>query len=202
MQYSDGAHHCCLACVTLIDDRYWVSAAWYEPEACAPGVKEPPGRDYFRRLKVRFDWVRSQGTPWWLERSGTSWNPPSDRQQPKIEPSPDSTGSQDSNVALEPLSDQFARFTAPDPLAAAVLKGPGGRDIINLPTPPLTPEVHISEGELQEALWHGTFTSEDGERDPVHAGKYWSPCLLREFEPGSGSLMNCFARKPGLETPP
>lgn len=184
--------------MTLTDGRYWVSAAWYEPEACAPGVKAPPGRDYFRRLKVRFDWVQSQGTPWWLARGGTSWYPPSDRQQPTGEPSQNSTGSQDSNAALEALVDQLAKWKV-NAAHGSGFKGPGGRDIVNLPTPPLTPEVKLSEREVQEALWQGTFTSEDGEREPVHAETYQSPCLLRESEPGSGSLMDRFARKPGSE---
>lgn len=189
------------ACETLTDDRYWVSAAWYEPEACAPDVKAPPERNYFRRLKVRFDWVQSQGTPWWLERSGTSWNSPSDRQQPSTRLSQDGPVLLDSETPGETQVDQFAKSEASD-THSAVLKGPGGRDIINLPTPPLTPEVTSSERELQEALWHGTFTSEDGEREPVHAEKYQGLCLLRDTEPGCGSLINCFARKPGSEMTP
>lgn len=31
----------------------------------AEGVKPPVGRDWYKRVKVRFDWVDSQGQPWW-----------------------------------------------------------------------------------------------------------------------------------------
>lgn len=31
----------------------------------AKGFKAPVDRDYFHRYKVRFDWVESQGRPWW-----------------------------------------------------------------------------------------------------------------------------------------
>jgi hypothetical protein len=53
-------------------DRYWISYTWTEAEAVAKGVQGPPERDYFERIKIRFDWVASQGEPWWTEQSGVS----------------------------------------------------------------------------------------------------------------------------------
>jgi hypothetical protein len=46
------------------DDRYWISATWVEKEIGLKG-----GKDWYRRVKIRFDWVQSQGEPWW-DRSG------------------------------------------------------------------------------------------------------------------------------------
>lgn len=141
--------------------------------------------------------MQSQGTPWWLTRGGTGWIPPSETQQPASEPSQGSTDSAENAPAVTSI-DQMKTTAVRD---AAGPKGPGGRDIVNLPTPPLTPEVNLSERELQEALWHGTFTSASGELERVHAEGYQSLCLLRATEPGSGSLKDCFARKPGSEVP-
>lgn len=60
-----------------LTSRYWVSATWYEAEPCAAEVQPPPNREWFRRLKVRFDWIETQGTPWWLAgKGGKSWVPP------------------------------------------------------------------------------------------------------------------------------
>lgn len=58
--------------------RYWVSATWYEAEPCARDVEPPSDRDWFRRLKVRFDWVEGQGRPWWLSgaKGAASWVAP------------------------------------------------------------------------------------------------------------------------------
>lgn len=35
----------------------------------ALGVQSPPDRDYFHRYKIRFDWVSSQGDPWWWNKA-------------------------------------------------------------------------------------------------------------------------------------
>jgi len=45
--------------------RYWISAAWVEAEPAGLSVQSHPSRDYFHRYKVRFDWIESQGLPWW-----------------------------------------------------------------------------------------------------------------------------------------
>jgi hypothetical protein len=43
---------------------------WTEAEPVAKGIKPPIGRDWFKRVKVRFDWVESQGIPWWEQAAG------------------------------------------------------------------------------------------------------------------------------------
>jgi len=43
---------------------------WTEAEPVAKGIKPPIGRDWFKRVKVRFDWVESQGVPWWEQPAG------------------------------------------------------------------------------------------------------------------------------------
>ena len=53
---------------------------WVEAEPVAKGIKSPEGRAYFHRYKIRFDWVPSQGEPWWNQRN-------------EVYPSPNSVGS-------------------------------------------------------------------------------------------------------------
>jgi hypothetical protein len=43
---------------------------WTEAEPVAQGIKSPIGRAWFKRVKVRFDWVESQGVPWWEQSAG------------------------------------------------------------------------------------------------------------------------------------
>ena len=43
---------------------------WTEAEPVAKGIKPPIGRNWFKRVKVRFDWVESQGIPWWEQSAG------------------------------------------------------------------------------------------------------------------------------------
>ncbi|KAK4686891.1 hypothetical protein P7C73_g3236, partial [Tremellales sp. Uapishka_1] len=47
---------------------YWISVTWVEAEFVADGSGQHP-RPWFERVKIRFDWVQSQGVPWW-EREG------------------------------------------------------------------------------------------------------------------------------------
>ncbi|WWD16674.1 hypothetical protein CI109_101104 [Kwoniella shandongensis] len=54
-----------LSCAYVVLGWYWISAAWVEAEPVGKGIKPPLGRDYFHRYKIRFDWVDSQGVPWW-----------------------------------------------------------------------------------------------------------------------------------------
>lgn len=42
---------------------------WTESEPVAEGVRPPLGREWYKRVKVRFDWVDSQGVPWWEQPS-------------------------------------------------------------------------------------------------------------------------------------
>jgi hypothetical protein len=48
----------------VLTRRYWISITWVEGEFPAKGVK-PDEKGYFHRYKIRFDWIDSQGTPWW-----------------------------------------------------------------------------------------------------------------------------------------
>jgi hypothetical protein len=54
----------------LADKRYWVSLVWTEAEPVASGIRPPAGRDWYKRVKVRFDWVEIQGIPWWEQSAG------------------------------------------------------------------------------------------------------------------------------------
>jgi hypothetical protein len=48
---------------------------WTEAEPVAKGIKSPIGRNWFKRVKVRFDWVESQGIPWWEQSAGPAPQP-------------------------------------------------------------------------------------------------------------------------------
>jgi len=50
---------------------------WTEAEPVAQGIKRPAGRDWYKRVKVRFDWVESQGTPWWEQSAAPKLQPKS-----------------------------------------------------------------------------------------------------------------------------
>ncbi|ODO09256.1 hypothetical protein I350_02856 [Cryptococcus amylolentus CBS 6273] len=54
-----------LDCAYVVLGWYWISYTWVEAEPAYKGTKPPSGRDYFHRIKIRFDWVGSQGDPWW-----------------------------------------------------------------------------------------------------------------------------------------
>ncbi|KAL7411268.1 hypothetical protein BDY24DRAFT_397237 [Mrakia frigida] len=54
-----------LGCGYVVLGWYWISLVWIEAEPPAPNAKLVPGRDFFHRYKIRFDWVSSQGDPWW-----------------------------------------------------------------------------------------------------------------------------------------
>ncbi|CAK9783378.1 unnamed protein product [Cutaneotrichosporon oleaginosum] len=64
-----------LGCAYAVLGWYWVSCTWYEAEPCADGVEAPEGRSWFHRLKIRFDWINTQGTPWWFTK-GVPWVAP------------------------------------------------------------------------------------------------------------------------------
>ncbi|WWC60152.1 uncharacterized protein I303_102716 [Kwoniella dejecticola CBS 10117] len=55
-----------LDCAYVVLGWYWISMTWVEAEPCSPGITPPLDRDYFHRYKIRFDWVQSQGRPWWI----------------------------------------------------------------------------------------------------------------------------------------
>jgi hypothetical protein len=49
-----------------LTSRYWISRTWVEAEYPGIGVQSDH-KGYFLRYKIRFDWVESQGSPWWLQ---------------------------------------------------------------------------------------------------------------------------------------
>ncbi|WVF67083.1 hypothetical protein IAT40_001828 [Kwoniella sp. CBS 6097] len=61
-----------LDCAYIVLGWYWISMAWVEAEPAVAGTLPPPGRNYFHRYKIRFDWVQSQGEPWWHDHSGST----------------------------------------------------------------------------------------------------------------------------------
>ncbi|WWC87705.1 uncharacterized protein L201_002597 [Kwoniella dendrophila CBS 6074] len=61
-----------LDCAYIVLGWYWISLTWVEAEEAPSGVRPPEGRSYFHRYKIRFDWVVSQGEPWWINRSQES----------------------------------------------------------------------------------------------------------------------------------
>ncbi|WVQ94541.1 hypothetical protein IAU59_001620 [Kwoniella sp. CBS 9459] len=54
-----------LDCAYVVLGWYWISMTWVEAEPAVAGLDPPAGRDFFHRYKIRFDWVQSQGEPWW-----------------------------------------------------------------------------------------------------------------------------------------
>ncbi|OCF32380.1 hypothetical protein I316_06050 [Kwoniella heveanensis BCC8398] len=62
-----------LDCAYVVLGWYYISMTWVEAEPAMPDMRPPSGRNYFHRYKIRFDWVQSQGEPWW-------WHQGSDRQ--------------------------------------------------------------------------------------------------------------------------
>ncbi|KAL7410824.1 hypothetical protein BDY24DRAFT_168941 [Mrakia frigida] len=68
-----------LGCGYVVLGWYWISFVWIEPEEAAAGSKLVDGRSYFHRYKLRFDWIPSQGEPWWVfsdpSLPSTGWDP-------------------------------------------------------------------------------------------------------------------------------
>ncbi|XAO26948.1 hypothetical protein I312_105789 [Cryptococcus bacillisporus CA1280] len=54
-----------LDCAYVVLGWYWISYTWVEAEPVGKGISPPRARDYFHRYKIRFDWIKSQGEPWW-----------------------------------------------------------------------------------------------------------------------------------------
>lgn len=63
-----------LDCAYVVLGWYWISYTWVEAEPVGKGVLPPRDRDYFHRYKIRFDWVKNQGEPWWDCESDLSLN--------------------------------------------------------------------------------------------------------------------------------
>lgn len=140
--------------------RYWVSAAWYESEPCAREVEPHPDRPWFRRLKVRFDWVDSQGEPWWLQSE-------SGAQSSSFTTMP--TPAEDRCAAPLPVKvpiSSLLRDTPPPPLKSSettLTRSPvapqAGKATHHFPSPPTTPGVGFSnETSREPAPTHIRFT--------------------------------------------
>jgi hypothetical protein len=110
----------------------------------------PPGRTFFHRLKVRFDWVESQGAPWWLQTGVGSWRPPgweasaekcaegdSGVKEQKKEQGLDSGNDSDSDTDTEGL----------DPVRKTVPIAP---EVPQLPTPPDTADRSTASSPLTD----------------------------------------------------
>ena len=130
----------------------------------ARGIKPPKGRRYFHRYKIRFDWVASQGTPWWERKGGvTSWSESSSSSCPPLTPSPSPSPTLEETASIPPipLLAQPASPPAPEPIQPSIpehrqrlLAGPSAKSTQNamhldfllhpkpatgLLTPPVTP---------------------------------------------------------------
>ncbi|WRT65553.1 uncharacterized protein IL334_002498 [Kwoniella shivajii] len=55
-----------LECAYVVLGWYWISSSWVEAEISPKEVSPPEGRNYFHRVKIRFDWIENQGEPWWI----------------------------------------------------------------------------------------------------------------------------------------
>jgi hypothetical protein len=59
---------------------------WTEAEPVARSIKRPIGRKWYKRVKVRFDWVESQGQPWWERPAGLAPKTFSNRDEVALSP--------------------------------------------------------------------------------------------------------------------
>ncbi|BEI90583.1 uncharacterized protein CcaverHIS019_0306530 [Cutaneotrichosporon cavernicola] len=118
-----------LGCAYAVLGWYWVSCTWYEAEPCAHGVEPRDDRQWFRRLKVRFDWIDTQGTPWWLTK-GEPWVAPDDVV----------VAIEDGRLPPTPVS-QYKELGQPTQIAA--IKVPVSQ-LVNPPTPPQDPPPRVA----------------------------------------------------------
>jgi hypothetical protein len=102
-------------------------------------VKAPKDRDYYHRVKIRFDWVESQGTPWWLGHRSSAGGV--DEQKRSI----DTTTQATPISAIDAHESHLLERTA-ESKAYPVTQLDGGYTAIianGLPTPPNTPPDKI-----------------------------------------------------------
>ncbi|EIW66506.1 hypothetical protein TREMEDRAFT_74716 [Tremella mesenterica DSM 1558] len=121
---------------------YWVSATWVEAEPVAQGIEAPAGRDYHHRYKIRFDWIDTQGDPWWIDEHSST---PSDEEiveKMVEEASPDTSSDHyDSGLPLVPsgLEDMLKLLPVSSHKENCNGPAPGHLIVDGLPTPPITP---------------------------------------------------------------
>jgi len=97
---------------------------WTEAEPVAQGIKRPAGRDWYKRVKVRFDWVESQGTPWWEQSAAPKPRPQS--LYDAVVPSPQST--------CVPIPDLLKATSVRDTTPAELLLPTDPRSLIDADT--------------------------------------------------------------------
>nr|XP_019050222.1 hypothetical protein I302_00647 [Kwoniella bestiolae CBS 10118]OCF29152.1 hypothetical protein I302_00647 [Kwoniella bestiolae CBS 10118] len=100
-----------LDCAYVVLGWYWISLTWVEAEPPPLGVPPPDGRDYFHRVKIRFDWVESQGKPWWID-SDTNTNNIIGTNEPEIVPD---TGWSRESLPLTPLPSEIEDYDTASP---------------------------------------------------------------------------------------
>ncbi|KAL1410253.1 hypothetical protein Q8F55_004259 [Vanrija albida] len=191
-----------LGCTYAVLGWYWVSAAWFEAAPPDPGAAGSPA--FFRRLKVRFDWVESQGAPWW---DGGGAKPDIGSLMAPVPPAATTPPSRGTSVfaappATPPSPDTSALSTAPP--TAPTSPAPPKHRPNPLPTPPdslaeLDPPPSKQLVQLQ--LWGGRSVSNhyvDLERP--NSGAYASP-LPGSYRPGTSTLANAHTVRPtGADT--
>lgn len=96
--------------------RYWVSSTWVEGEFPAKGVK-PDEKGYYHRYKIRFDWIDSQGTPWWEDETPGPISPlgKASRETPPLAPPSPITPHSSPNAFESPQDPRLAIRTLLDP---------------------------------------------------------------------------------------
>jgi hypothetical protein len=147
--------------------RYWVSMTWSEAEPASASIDNPKGKEWFKRLKVRFDWVDDQGDPWWTRNASNTATitPPPDF---AVDPTkPDDGGSSTTSAHQVEVCSVNEVLRSPSPVIIPRSTSPRMRDDLlqtdiglckppsvsqrdswstsispyGLPTPPTTPET-------------------------------------------------------------
>lgn len=167
-----------LGCAYAVLGWYWVSAAWYEAEPVALGVAPPEsGKPWFQRLKVRFDWVESQGQPWWLRDGEGSWVKP-DGTTPVVTAEPQQVAPALETPVVPTHSLPTPSLPEPTPMVRATTVGDLRSE--------QHPTVHM-EGPRQHFRWDSA---------PPTLPDATSQCQTRDQLPSSSSQLLESATKP------
>ena len=143
-----------LSCAYAVLGWYWISAVWVEAETVAPDITPPAGRSYFHRYKIRFDWVQTQGDPWW---SGITPNEQTKPPSALSPPSPtDPSEILDGLSAMErdmPLARRIDICNLCNPPSDLTTTLPSVFDpTTGLLTPPTSPERRFGDHEKKTSL--------------------------------------------------